>query len=239
MTYSNKPQNLPTHVGIIMDGNRRWAKKHFLPVASGHSQGASTFKKLVLYCNKIGLKYMTVYAFSTENWKRSEAEVTALMTLFKNYINSVMKDLKDENIKVKFIGDRSRFSEEIQKGINIIETETENRTGLHLNIAMNYGSRAEIINATKKIAAKTAKNEIEIQEITEDLFQKELYTEDCPDLDLIIRTAGEKRLSNFLLWQAAYAEFYFSDVLWPDFSPEEFDKAILDYSTRIRKFGGQ
>lgn len=239
MIDSKEKLVLPTHVGIIMDGNRRWARKHFLPASSGHSRGAETFKKLALYCHKIGLKYLTVYAFSTENWKRSEAEIKVLMALFKRYINSVMKEFKDENIKVKFIGNSSRFSREIQDGIKIIESETSHRTGLHLNIAMNYGSRAEISFATKTIAEKIASGALDVQEIDENLFQRHLYTSDCPDLDLVIRTAGEQRLSNFMLWQAAYAEFYFSDILWPDFSTEEFDKAISEYFTRTRKFGGQ
>lgn len=233
---SNK---LPGHVGIIMDGNRRWAKKHHLPVAVGHSKGAEAFKKFALYCNRIGLKYLTVYAFSTENWKRSEAEVSALMKLFKKYIDDVMEEFKKENIRIKFIGDSSKFSSEIQKGINDIESNTQNRSGLHLNIAMNYGSRAEMTNAVRLISEKAVNGVIDFKKITEDTVFRHLYTCDSPDLDLVIRTAGEQRLSNFLLWQAAYAEFYFSEVLWPDFDEKEFDKAINEYLKRIRKFGGQ
>lgn len=230
---------LPNHVGIIMDGNRRWAKRHHLPVAVGHSKGAEVFKKLSLYCNKIGLKYLTVYAFSTENWKRSESEVSALMKLFRKYINDVMEEFKNENIKIKFIGDSSKFSDDIQKGIADIESNTQNRSGLHLNIAMNYGSRLEITNAVKTISEKATKEIINFKDITEETVSNHLYTSDSPDLDLIIRTAGEQRLSNFLLWQAAYAEFYFSEVLWPDFDEREFDKAIDEYFKRTRKFGGQ
>ena len=230
---------LPNHVGIIMDGNRRWAKKHHLPVVMGHSKGAEVFKKLALYCNKIGLNCLTVYAFSTENWKRSESEVAALMKLFRKYIHDVMEEFKNENIKIKFIGDNSRFSDDIQKGISDIETNTKNRSGLRLNIAMNYGSRAEITDAVKVISEKAVSGFIDFRKITEETVSNHLYTSGSPDLDLVIRTAGEQRLSNFLLWQAAYSEFYFSEVLWPDFDENEFEKAISEYLKRTRKFGGQ
>ncbi len=232
-------ERLPKHVGIIMDGNRRWAKQHHLPVAVGHSKGADNFKSLAIYCNKIGLKCMTVYAFSTENWKRSEVEISALMLLFKKYINDVLNKFEDENIKIKFIGDKSRFSEDIKKGIESVETKTASKTGMQLNIAVNYGSRAEIIKGVKEISQKITTGELKTEEITEEVFSNHLYTKNLPDPDLIIRTAGEQRLSNFLLWQAAYSEFYFSDVLWPDFNAKEFDKAIEEYLKRTRKFGGQ
>ncbi len=238
---NNKTQNkiLPKHIGIIMDGNRRWAKAKHLPVFAGHSQGAETFKKIVLYCNKIGLENLSVYAFSTENWKRSEAEVSALMLLFKRYINKVIHEFKEENVKIRFIGDMSRFSKDIKDGIEYIESETKNHTGLSLNIAMNYGGKDEIVNATKNIVKKAISGEIKPEQIDESAIQNELYTKNIPDLDLIIRTAGEQRISNFMLWKAAYAEFYFSDILWPDFSPKDFDKAINEYFNRTRKFGGQ
>ena len=236
MTYSKE---LPKHVGIIMDGNRRWAKKHHLPVAVGHSKGAENFKNLAIYCNKIGLKNMTVYAFSTENWKRSEAEISALMLLFKKYVNDVLNKFEDENIKIKFIGNTSKFSEDINRGIENVEKKTASKTGMQLNIAMNYGSRAEIISAAQKISKKIIDGELKSEEITEENFSAYLYTKGLPDPDLIIRTAGEQRLSNFLLWQSAYAEFYFSDILWPDFDAKEFDKAIEEYLKRTRKFGGQ
>lgn len=239
MINSNDSCDLPLHVGIIMDGNRRWAKKHHLPTATGHAKGAETFKKLALYCNKIGLKYLTVYAFSTENWNRSKAEVSALMLLFRKYIDDVLNKFEKENIKIRFIGDTSKFSEDIQNGIKRVETRTKNYTGLNLNIAMNYGSRAEIVHASRKIAEKILNGDMSKDDITEETFTKNLYTHDIPDLDLIIRTAGEQRLSNFFLWQSAYAEFYFSDVLWPDFNESEFQKAINEYSKRTRKFGGQ
>lgn len=230
--------SLPLHVGIIMDGNRRWAKIHNLPVSAGHAKGAETFKNLALYCNKIGLRHLTAYAFSTENWKRSEGEVSALMLLFKKYLKMVMEEFKDENIKVKFIGDVSKFSEDIKEMIKTIETETKNRTGLNLNIAMNYGGRAEILRAVQKISEDVQNGKLELENIDEKLIENNLYTVGQNDVDLIIRTANEQRISNFLLWQAAYAEFYFTKVLWPDFSENEFNKAILEYNKRIRKFGG-
>lgn len=235
---SIKADSLPLHVGIIMDGNRRWAKKRNLPVSTGHSKGAETFKKLALYCNKIGLRHLTVYAFSTENWKRSEKEIAALMLLFRKYLKMVMEEFKEENIKIKFIGDISRFSEDIIEMIKTIETETRNRTGLNLNIAMNYGSRAEILRAIRNISQKIESKELKTEDINEQLLENNLYTKGQGDIDLIIRTAGEQRISNFLLWQGAYAEFYFTDVLWPDFSENEFNKAITEYNKRIRKFGG-
>lgn len=230
--------SLPSHIGIIMDGNRRWAKQKKLPVSSGHSRGAEVFKSLALYCNKIGLKHLTVYAFSTENWKRSENEISALMVLFRQYLKMVMNEFKEENIRIKFIGDVSKFSEDICEMIKTIEYETKDRTGLNLNIAMNYGSRAEILRAVKIISERVKLQKLDCESINEELIGNNLYTADQGDIDLIIRTGGEQRLSNFLLWQSAYAEFYFTNKLWPDFSEHEFDKAILEYNKRIRKFGG-
>lgn len=240
MSNSDATEKLPLHVGIIMDGNRRWAKNRGLPVSSGHSRGAEVFKNLALYCNKIGLKNLTVYAFSTENWKRSSKEISALMFLFKKYLKSVMRDFKNENIKLRFIGDTSKFSNDIQKLIDTIETETKDRTGMRLNIAMNYGSRAEIINAVKNMQ-KDIDSPInkDISDLTEEKFGYYLYTENQPDVDFLIRTGGEKRISNFLLWQSAYAELYFIDVLWPDFSEKIFNEAIQEYSNRNRRFGGE
>lgn len=240
MSNSYATEKLPLHVGIIMDGNRRWAKNRGLPVSSGHSRGAEVFKNLALYCNKIGLKNLTVYAFSTENWKRSSTEISALMFLFKKYLKSVMRDFKNENIRLRFIGDTSKFSNDIQKLIDTIETETKDRTGMRLNIAMNYGSRAEIINAVKNMQ-KDIDSPInkDISDLTEEKFGSYLYTENQPDVDFLIRTGGEKRISNFLLWQSAYAELYFIDVLWPDFSEKIFNEAIQEYSNRNRRFGGE
>ena len=224
MESKSSSAKLPLHVGIIMDGNRRWAKNHGLPASAGHSSGAKVFENIAKYANNLGLKHLTVYAFSTENWKRSKAEISALMFLFKKYLKKSIREFSNENMKVKFLGDTSSFSKD--------------RTGLSLNIAMNYGSRNEITSAVKKIAKKILKNEISVEDINENTLQENLYTYNQPDIDFVIRTAGEKRLSNFMLWQSAYAEFYSTEVLWPDFSPEEFDKAINEYFLRTRRFGG-
>lgn len=239
MTKLSKRNNLPSHVGIIMDGNRRWAKNHGLPVASGHSRGAEVFKNIAKYCNKIGLEHLTVFAFSTENWKRSAEEVSALMFLFKRYLKSVMRDFKTENMQVKFLGDISKFSSDIKNLISTIEQETSGRSGLKLNIAMNYGSRAEVANAAKILAQKCVLGELNPENITEEEISENLYTKGQPDIDLIIRTADEKRMSNFMLWQSAYAEFYWTNVLWPDFSENDFDTAIDEYFNRTRRFGGE
>ena len=238
MENENSRVKLPMHVGIIMDGNRRWAKNHGLPVSAGHSYGAKTFENIAKYANNLGLKYLTVYAFSTENWKRSKTEISALMFLFKKYLKKSVKEFSNENMKVNFLGNISLFSQDIQDLIKAIEFETKDRTGLRLNIAMNYGGRNEIVNAVKNIAEKILKNEISVDNIDENAIQKNLYTYNQPDVDLVIRTAGEKRLSNFMLWQSAYAEFYSTEVLWPDFSSDEFDKAIDEYCLRTRRFGG-
>lgn len=237
MSNSNIEKKLPLHIGIIMDGNRRWARNRGLPTTSGHSRGAEVFKNLALYCNKIGLRHLTVYAFSTENWKRSFSEVSALMFLFKKYLKNVMKDFKNENIKLKFIGDISKFSNDIQDLINTIEAETKDRTGMNLNIAMNYGGRSEIINAIKNMQLHSDIGNF--SNLTEEYFNSYLYTKGQPDVDFLIRTGGEKRLSNFLLWQSAYAELYFTDTLWPDFSEKIFDESIEEYFNRTRRFGGE
>lgn len=238
MESKSSSAKLPLHVGIIMDGNRRWAKSHGLPASAGHSSGAKVFENIAKYANNLGLKHLTVYAFSTENWKRSKTEISALMFLFKKYLKKSMREFSNENMKVKFLGDISSFSKDIQDLIRTIEFETKDRTGLNLNIAMNYGSRNEITSAVKKIAEKILRNEISVEDINENTLQENLYTCDQPDIDFVIRTAGEKRLSNFMLWQSAYAEFYSTEVLWPDFSPEEFNKAIDEYFRRTRRFGG-
>ena len=224
--------NLPTHIAIIMDGNRRWAKERGLPVALGHKEGAKTLEKIVRYANKIGLKYITVYAFSTENWKRAEDEVSALMLLLQNYIEDY-----SENIKVKFLGDTTAFNKKMQKGIADCIKRTENNTGVTFNIALNYGGRAEIIKAVKEIAEDVKNNTISVDNIDENLFSSKLYTKDEPDPDLLIRTSGEMRLSNFLPWQLVYSEFLFVKKYWPDFNEEDLDNAIIEYQKRTRKFG--
>ena len=224
---------VPTHIAIIMDGNGRWAKKRSLPRNAGHVAGAKTFKTIARYCNKIGLKYLTVYAFSTENWRRPEAEVNGIMNLLRDYLKDA-ENFKDENIKLKFIGDLEPLADDIKELIEKDEKISENATGLQLNIAINYGGRNEITNAVKKIVSEG----ISAEDITEDTVSSHLYTAGIPDPDFIIRPSGEYRLSNYLIWQSAYAEFWFSDVLWPDFSPKHLDKAIDDYNRRNRRFGG-
>ena len=228
-----------SHIGIIMDGNRRWAKEHHLPAIAGHSRGAEVLKKISKYCNKINLKYLTVYAFSTENWSRSTVEVNALMMLFRKYIKDFMTEFENENMKIRFIGDLSAFSEDIVEGIEMVQNQTKNRTGLNLNIAMNYGGKNEIVNAAKSLCKKVKLNEVKIEDINEEIFENELYTKSQPNVDLMIRTADEKRLSNFMLWQCAYSEFFFTDVFWPDFSSDLLDDIINDFFKRTRRFGGQ
>jgi undecaprenyl diphosphate synthase len=230
---TEKTRVLPTHIAIIMDGNGRWAKKRSLPRTAGHVAGAKTFKNIARYCNKIGLKYLTVYAFSTENWKRPRDEVKGIMNLLRDYLKDA-ENFKDENIKVNFIGDRTPLAEDIKELMKKNEEGSKNATGLTLNIAINYGGRDEITNAVKKIVNSGVKAE----DITEDLISQNLYTYDIPDPDFIIRPSGEYRLSNYLIWQSAYSEYWFSDILWPDFTPRHLEKAINDYNHRNRRFGG-
>lgn len=229
--------NMPKHIAIIMDGNRRWAKKRKLPVKLGHKQGAETLKKIVRHANSIGLKYITVYAFSTENWKREEDEVNALMTLLKNYLDDFAKEADTENIVIRILGDLTPLSDELKKSIANTIKRTENNTGTIFNIALNYGGRDEIVHAVKQIAQDIKDNKIEINNIDEKLISKNLYTKDIPDPDLLIRTSGELRLSGFLPWQSVYSEFLFLDKLWPDFSNEDLDNAIEVFKNRNRKFG--
>ena len=231
--------NLPKHIAIIMDGNRRWAKKRNLPVALGHKEGAKTLEKIVRYANKIGIKYITEYAFSTENWKRTEEEVNSLMTLFQNYLDDYSKRADSENIKVKIIGSRENLSNKMIDKIEKCMERTKNNTGITFNIALNYGGRDEIVAAVKEIAQKVKQNEIEIKDITEELISSNLYTKGQPDPDLLIRTSGELRLSNFLPWQLVYTEFLFVDKYWPDFSEADLDEAISVYQKRNRKFGAK
>ena len=230
-------ENMPTHIAIIMDGNRRWAKSKGLPVALGHKKGAETLEKIVRHANKIGLKYITVYAFSTENWRRAEEEVKALMILFQNYIDKYSKIADTENIRVKFIGDFTAFSDRLQKGIQDCMNNTKNNTGVTFSIAMNYGGRNEILNAVKQIAKKVQDGDISVEDISEHTISDNLYTRNIPDPDLLIRTSGEMRTSNFLPWQIVYSEFLFVDKNWPDFSEDDLDNAILEYQKRTRKFG--
>ena len=224
---------LPTHIAIIMDGNGRWAKKHSLPRTAGHAAGSKNFKNIARYCNKIGLKYLTVYAFSTENWKRPKEEVDNIMKIFREYLEDA-KNFKDENIQVQFIGDRSMLDKDIQRLMKESEDASADATGLHLNIAINYGGRDEIVHAVKQIIS----NNTSAQDITEQTISNNLYTAGQPDPDFIIRPSGEYRLSNYLIWQSAYAEYWFSDILWPDFKPKDLEKAIEEFNHRNRRFGG-
>ena len=233
----NGMQVLPTHIGIIMDGNRRWAKSQGKPAGFGHKAGAKTLENLVRYANKIGLKYITVYAFSTENWKRAEEEVGGLMLLLQNYLSDYSKRADTENIRIKVLGDITKLPEGIQKSIKECIERTKNNTGITFSIAFNYGGRAEILEATKKIAIKLKEGKITENEITEELISQNLYTEDIPDPDLIIRTSGEQRLSGFLAWQSTYSELYFVQKNWPDFSEKDLDEAIAEFNRRTRKFG--
>lgn len=229
---------VPVHVGIIMDGNGRWAKKRGLPRSVGHTYGAKTFKNITRYISKCGVKYLTLYAFSTENWKRPFEEVNALMKIFRQYLIDSLTDFREDDIKVNFIGDRSAFAEDIIKLINETEDVAKDRKGMQLNIAMNYGGRDELIHAVRSIVSDVAEGRLQSEEIGEQAISDRLYTSGQPDPDLIIRTGGEHRLSNFMLFQAAYSEFYSTDTLWPDFKPEDFDEAVKVFNQRNRRFGG-
>lgn len=235
MNYSK--ENMPKHVAIIMDGNRRWAKAQGKPAGFGHKAGAKTLEKIVRYANKIGLEYITVYAFSTENWKRAEDEVNALMMLLQNYLDEYSKRADSENIKVKILGDITVFSQNMQKSIIKCMERTKDNTGVTFNIALNYGGRDELIKAVKNIATQVKNNEIEIESINEEDIANNLYTAGQPDPDLLIRTSGEIRLSNFLPWQLVYSEFLFINKNWPDFTEDDLDNAIVEYQKRTRKFG--
>ncbi len=228
---------LPTHIGIIMDGNGRWAKKRGLPRNFGHRAGANTFRTIARYANQIGLSYLTFYVFSTENWKRSQEEVSGIMTLLRNYLDE-MDAYAGENIKVKFWGNLQALPEDIQQKMKRAEKETENATGVQLNLAINYGGRADIVQAAKQLMTLAKEGKMDPNEVTEDVFRRFLYSEEVPDVDLIIRPSGEYRLSNFLIWQSAYAEYVFMDILWPDFKPASLDAAISEYQHRSRRFGG-
>lgn len=229
---------LPVHIGIIMDGNGRWAKKRGLPRKAGHSAGAKTFRKITRYCSDIGIKYLTVYAFSTENWKRPEDEVRSLMKLFKSYLEEALADFKDDSIVVKFIGDKAPFDEDLRNLMIENEESSKDRDGMVLNIAMNYGSRDEIVRAVKNIIKDVQSGAVLTENIDEQLISDYLYTSGQPDPDLIIRPSGEYRISNFLLWQSAYTEFVIMNKLWPDFETSDLDEAIKIYSQRNRRYGG-
>ena len=237
-TEDSKERILPKHLGIIMDGNGRWAKKRGLPRTAGHTVGAQNFRTITKYCSNIGIPFLTVYAFSTENWKRPQEEVSALMRLFKQYLEEALRDFQEENIRVRFLGDTSAFAPDLQELIARVEHDSSSKTGMVLNIAMNYGGRDEIVMAAKQIAQQVKDGVLSVKEICEETISSCLYTAGQPDPDLIIRPSGENRISNFLLWQSAYAEYIIMDVLWPDFKKSDLDNALEEFSRRSRRFGG-
>lgn len=250
--YSVKwePDRLPKHIAIVLDGNGRWAARRGLPRAAGHATGAETFRRVATYCKDIGIEYLTVYAFSTENWSRSAEEIDSIMKLLEKYLYESLEKMERDRVKMKFLGDTSVLSPKLQELILETEQVSKRFEGVQVNICLNYGSRAEIMRAAKLYAADLntgAKEDItgiaadgtDTVAENEDCFSKYLYTADIPDPELVIRPGGEHRLSNFLLWQSAYSEFYFTDTLWPDFNERELDKAIVEYQKRQRRFGGR
>ena len=231
------PEVLPEHVGFIMDGNGRWAKKRGLPRSFGHREGAKNFKKIVRYCKDIGLKNISFYAFSTENWQRPADEVNTIMELFRDYIVDV-RNFLSENTRMIFLGDKSAFDEDLQQKMIKLEEDTAHYTEMTLMMAVNYGGRDELAHAARILAQKAVNGEIRPEDINEQSVANELYTKGIPDVDLVIRPSGEMRLSNYLIWQCAYAEYYFTDILWPDFTPNELDMALIEFGRRQRRFGG-
>lgn len=235
---------LPKHVGIIMDGNGRWAKQRDLPRSQGHKQGAKTFKLICDYANDIGIENLTFYAFSTENWRRPSEEVSAIMQLFREYLADAQKRKKEneqKGMRIRFIGDlgeKSGVPKDIQRLVRKMENESLDKTRTVVNIAVNYGGRQEITAAVRELALRAQRGELDPEDITPDHISSLLYTAGQPDPDLIIRPSGEYRLSNFLIWQSAYSEFWYSDILWPDFTTDDFDRALSDYANRNRRFGG-
>jgi len=230
-------QSLPHHIAIIMDGNGRWAKKRGLPRTAGHAAGAETFRTIATYCKEIGLDYLTVYAFSTENWKRPQEEVETIMGLLKNYLLEAIDTMERDNVRLHFMGDMTPLTEELKELVERCNAISAGLTGCQCNICINYGGRAEIVHAARDFAKDCAAGAAKPDDLTEESFGKYLYSADIPSPELLIRPGGEQRLSNFLLWQCAYAEFYFTDVLWPDFSKEELHRAIAAYQRRDRRFG--
>ena len=228
---------LPRHVAIILDGNGRWAQKRGLPRSAGHKAGAETFRKLGTYCKNLGIDYLTVYAFSTENWKRPAEEVGAIMRLFGEYLIKGF-DYENRNVRICFMGDRTALDPKLQKMMNELEGDSACKTGMTLNIAINYGGRPEIVRAAQQLAAKAAAGEIRPEDINEQMMSDAMYTAGQKDPDFILRPSGEKRLSNFMLWQAAYSELVEMDVLWPDFTRADLDTAIEEFNHRSRRFGG-
>lgn len=237
-TAPAQPRRIPTHIAIVMDGNGRWAKQRGLPRPAGHKAGAESFRTIANYAKSIGLQYLTVYAFSTENWKRPEDEVDAIMDLLEKYLREAIRDMDRNRVRFCFFGDLSRLSPELQREAQEAVERSKKYEGVQVNFCLNYGGRDEIVRAAQRFAAQCASGERRPEELTEDMFSDLLYSAGVPDPELVIRPGGETRISNFLLWQSAYAEYYFTDVLWPDFGPEELDKAIDAFNARDRRFGG-
>ena len=236
-----QPDRLPLHIAIVMDGNGRWATKRALPRTAGHAAGAETFRRIATYCKDIGIEYLTVYAFSTENWKRSEEEVTAIMGLLEKYLYESIEKMERDKVKMKFLGDTTVLTPKLQTLIKETEELSKKFDGVQINICLNYGSRDEILRAVQNYVDEISLHPTTLKPppLTEKTFSKYLYTDDIPDPDLIIRPSGEMRLSNFLLWQSAYSEYYFTDTLWPDFDERELDRAIVAYQNRERRYGGR
>ena len=233
------PAKLPAHVAIIMDGNGRWAKKHKLSVSRGHRQGTETLREIIRHTDDLGIRALSLYAFSTENWSRPAEEVSALMQLILDFFASEIDELDEKNVRILILGDKSALPDRQRETLITAERRTEKNTGLRLNIAINYGSRAEIRKAVQEIAALAAEGKIRPEEIDEKMISDHLYTAGQPEVDLLIRTSGEKRLSNFLLYQNAYAEFVFPETLWPDFTVADYDRCIYEFENRNRRFGGR
>ena len=235
---TKEPRNIPNHIAIVMDGNGRWAKKRGLPRQAGHKVGAEAFRTIANYAKSIGLKYLTVYAFSTENWKRSEEEVSAIMELLEKYLREAIRDMDKNQVRFYFFGDLSRLSPELQEEAKIAMERSKKYAGVQVNFCLNYGGRAEMVRAAQQFARDCLEGKCKPEDLTEGRFSDLMYSAGVPDPELVIRPGGEMRTSNFLLWQSAYAEYYFTDVLWPQFGPKELDEAIDAYNKRNRRFGG-
>ena len=233
-----KTKQVPRHIAIIMDGNGRWAKKRLLPRTAGHAAGSEAFRKIANYCRTLGVEYLTVYAFSTENWKRSVEEVSGIMKLLGKYMREVLRDMEKNHVRFKFFGDLSRLNPELRQLCLDAEDRSKEYHEVQVNFCLNYGGRDEIVRAARQFAQDVADGKRQPEELTEEILSGYLYSSDVPDPELIIRPSGEMRTSNFLLWQSAYSEYVFMDVLWPDFRPDDLDKAIEEYNRRNRRFGG-
>lgn len=236
--YDINLDKVPAHIAIIMDGNGRWAKSRFMPRTYGHKVGVETIRKVVKECSRLGVKYLTLYAFSTENWKRPKDEVSALMGLLVKYLRNELEELHKNNVKILTIGDISKLPQACIEELDHAKEKTKDNRGLVMSLALNYGGRNDLVNAVKNISQEVVDGKISVEDIGDDLISSHLSTKESPDPDLVVRTSGEQRLSNFLLWELAYSEFYFADIHWPDFDEKELQKAIFAYQSRDRRFGG-